>query len=162
MSALHVSGPADHRHERGFALLDALAALALLSLIALGAAQLLALSRTRLDEARHLQDATALAARVLDELSLVGWHGLPARFGVEASRSEAQLDSSRGELPADWQEALDEIRLPGSRLVVSLEGLGQGGTRRSYEQSVGLRLEALVEWDTRASRRRVRLVSARF
>lgn len=146
----------------GFALLDALAALALLALIALGSAQLISHAHARLREAERVEDATALAAQILDELALCGWHGLPARLGSDASRSEAQVDSSRGELPRAWQEALDEAGLPGSKLVVSLEGLGEGGSQLAFDRSVGLRIVARVEWEGRGAKRRVQLVSARF
>ena len=141
---------------------ETLAALALLSLIALGAAQALSVARARLDEAAQVQDATALASQVLDELALVGWHGLPARFGSKPSHSEASLDSTRDGVPRAWQQALEDAELPDATLLVTLEGLGEGGARRAFEASVGLRIVALVDWRTRRGPRSIRLVGARF
>jgi hypothetical protein len=150
------------RDAAGFALLDALAALALLALVAIGSAQLIELARLRLDEARQLQDATQLASRVLDDLALAGWHGLPARFSSDASRTSAALDSAHDELPAEWEDALLAADLPSSTLVVSLEGLGESGSSSAFADSVALRVLARVEWKARASRRHVELVGARF
>jgi hypothetical protein len=145
--------------ERGVALAEALAAVAILGAAALGAASLaqraagLAAEASRLDLAREAADA------VHARLDTVGWYRLPELFDAAADEAEAAVATGEG-APAEWEELV--ARLPRGRIQARLRGLGRDGTRAAFGDAVALRVEVRVAYDERGRRRVVSLSATRF
>ena len=144
---------------RGVALVESLAAIAILGAAALGAASLaqraagVAAEATRLDLAREA--AEAVHAR----LDAVGWYRLPELFDAPAADAEATVATGEG-APADWEELV--ARLPRGRIQARLAGLGLDGARAAFGDAVALRVEVRVAYDERGRRRVVALTATRF
>ncbi len=145
--------------ERGAALVEALAALAILGVASLGAASLaqraagLAAEAARLDLAR--ESAEAVHAR----LDTVGWYRLPELFDASPADAESTVATGDG-APADWEELL--ARLPRGRIQARLVGLNRGGARVAFADAVALRVEVRVAYDDGGRRRVVAIAATRF
>jgi prepilin-type N-terminal cleavage/methylation domain-containing protein len=84
----------------GMTLVEVLIALAILTTIALGVAQLIALATSAMSRARLHTSAVILAAARMDELRSLAWTFAPADRGVPAApRSDRETDLSRPDRP---------------------------------------------------------------
>lgn len=154
------AGPPRRSRQRGAALLEALAAIALLSLAATGAGSLAQRAALLAEEATRLDTAKQAAEAVLARLAPVGWYRLPEFFREGASAETARIATGGDGAPSDWEELA--ARLPRGRIEVRLTGLGRGGVRVRFEEAVALRLVVRVAYDERGGRRTAAFVATRF
>ena len=147
------------RHQRGVALAESLAAIAILGAAALGAASLAQRAAAVAAEASRLDLAREAAEAVHARLDTVGWYRLPELFDAPATAAEATVATGEG-APAGWEELI--ARLPRGRIQARLAGLGRDGVRAAFGEAVALRVEVRVAYDERGRRRVVALSSTRF
>lgn len=138
----------DLARSRGFALLDALTAFAILGLFALGAARALDEGLRLAREAERLDRAREVAVRALSDLDLAGWYVLLERFAADAGDASATLHASVAEIPSG------ELRL-------TLEALGAGAASARFDEAVALRVRARVTWQERGRARSFELATVR-
>jgi len=147
------------RNQRGFALAESLAAIAILGATALGAASLAQRAAGVAAEASRLDLAREAAEAVHARLETVGWYRLPELFDASAGDAEASVATGEG-APAEWDELV--ARLPRGRIQARLAGLGRDGARVAFGEAVALRLEVRVAYDEQGRRRVVALSASRF
>jgi hypothetical protein len=145
--------------ERGVALAESLAAIAILGAAALGAASLAQRAAGIAAEASRLDLAREAAEAVHARLDTVGWYRLVEVFDATAADTEATVATGEG-APAEWEELI--ARLPRGRIQARLAGLGRGGARASFGDAVALRVEVRVAFDEHGRRRVVALSATRF
>jgi hypothetical protein len=146
---------------RGFALLDALASLALLGLLAVGSLSLLGGGARIAREAAHVDRAIGAVRSCTARLAVRTFEELPLHFGAEDGDQLAALDTADGTAPEEWDALVEE--LPGGQLRAELRGLEQGGGATAFEDAVALRLTVVAAWDAiEGVRREVTLVETRL
>ena len=147
--------------DRGFALLDALIAIALLGLLAVGTMSLLHGGARAARAAGDLDRGLAAARSCLARLEAKSFHELPEHFEADPADLEARLDTADGSAPDGWEQLVDGLR--GGSLDARLEALGEGGVAVSFADAVALRIIVKAQWRLGASHtREVTLVATRF
>ena len=161
-SLLIVTGMTARRTQaRGFALLDALFAMALLTFAAVATASLVHGAMHQARHAERLDRARAACETILARLSQVSWHALPERFGGTPGDELAILGTAFGTAPADWPPLLTP--LPEGQATARLEGLGPGGAGAPFASAVALRIRVEVSYrQGNGARRAARLTAVRF
>lgn len=142
------SASRDVARSRGFALLDALTAFAILGLFALGAARALDEGLRLAREAERLDRAREAAARALSDLEVAGWYVLLERFAADASDASATLQAPLADIP-------------GAELRLTLEALGAGAASARFDEAFALRVRARVTWQERGRARSFELATVR-
>jgi len=147
------------RRQRGIALVESLAAIAILGAAALGAASLAQRAARVAAEASRLDLARESAEAVHARLDTVGWYRLPELFDAAAADTEASVATGEG-APVEWEELV--ARLPRGRIQARLTGLGRDGTRTAFGDAFALRVDVRVAYDEHGRRRVVALSAVRF
>ncbi|MCU0229790.1 MAG: hypothetical protein MUC67_00275 [Acidobacteria bacterium] len=145
--------------ERGAALVEALAAVAVLGAAALGAASLAQRAAGVAAEAARLDLAREAGQAVHARLDTVGWYRLPEVFRAAPTDAEATVASGDG-APSDWEDLL--APLPRGRIQARLTGLARGGGAAPFLDAVALRIDVRVIYDDGGRRRVVALSATRF
>ncbi len=135
-------------------------ALALLGLMAGGAASLAQAAARLSREAERLDQALMIGETLLARLSLVSFTRLPEFFGASSSAGAARLDTDDSSAPAEWSALA--AGLPAPRVTATLQGLTTGGGGCSFGRALALRVRVRVEWSEAERRRRVELTDVRF
>jgi len=146
--------------ERGAALLEALAALVLLALVATGAGSLAQRAARIAEEAARLDAAREAGEALLARLAAVSWYRLPELFGGNENTETARVATGGAGAPADWEPLAE--RLPHGRIEARLTGLARDGRRSRFSCAIALRLEIRIAYDEHGGRRSVTLVATRF
>ena len=141
-------------------MLDALAGLALLGLLAVGVLSMLHLSVHMMQQAARLDRAREAAQSIVARCDAVSWARLPEFFHATPDRSRAWLDTTDGTAPIAWQRLIDT--LPGGRIRACLEGLGPQGRPADFGRALALRLRVELLFDGGPRERRLELSSVRF
>lgn len=145
--------------ERGAALVEALAAVAVLGAAALGAASLAQRAAGVAAEAARLDLAREAGQAVHARLDTVSWYRLPEVFRAAPTDDEAMVASGEG-APSDWEDLL--APLPRGRIQARLTGLARGGGAAPFLDAVALRIDVRVIYDDGGRRRVVALSATRF
>lgn len=144
---------------RGYVLLDALAAFALLGLLAVGTLSLLHGAVHISRQAARLDHARGAVESVAARLDLVSWERLPEYFGAGSSEEDAVLDTGDATAPGGWPALVEG--LPEGRVLARLEGVGAGGAGAAFAGAMALRLRVEVSYREGSRWRRVSLVWVR-
>ncbi len=146
--------------SRGYALLDALTAMVLFSVIATAMIGLAHDAKHHLSLAKDYDRARIAGETVLADLEAISWHRLQETFSLSEDEGTARIGSGDGSAPPSWDELVADLRE--GRVEARLEALGRRGAGASFKNAVALRIRVETSFGRERERRKVRLTHVRF